>query len=78
MAAGRVVCWAISSSEATAGAGFADRVVSGKRCLAPSVGDDVERGEPGEGGQDPGRDGGEAEWSGQRAAGQGDGGDGDR
>jgi hypothetical protein len=43
------------------------------------VGDDVERGEPGEGGQDPGRDGGEAEWSGQRAVGQGDrdGGDGD-
>lgn len=38
----------------------------------PLVGDDVERGEPGEGGQDPGRDGGEAEWSGQRAVGQGD------
>ena len=28
----------------------------------PLVGDDVERGEPGGGGEDPGRDGGEAEW----------------
>src|SRR6266571_40424 len=45
--------------------GVVDRVVRWEAMFGPLVGDDVERGEPGEGGQDPGRDGGEAECSGQ-------------
>jgi hypothetical protein len=79
MAAGRVVCWAMSSSKATVDAGVCGSGRQWEAMFGPRVGDDVKRGEPGEGGQDPGRDGGEAERSGQRAVGQGDrdGGDGD-
>ncbi len=67
-----MVRWAVSSSEATVDAGFCGSGRQWEACLALSVGDGVERGELGEGGQDSGRDGGEAEWSGQRAVGQGD------
>ena len=37
MAAGRVVCWAMSSSEATVGAGFVDRVVRWEAVFGPSL-----------------------------------------
>lgn len=73
-AAGRVVHWAVSSSEATVDARFCGSGRQWEARLALSVGDGVERGEPGEGrpAPGPGRDGGEAVWSGQRTVGQGD------